>query len=98
MPSTLTVTRLMLKQDLRAIHKIRAKVRCKPGECWLFINEKETMARIVDHTRSAHCYWAPAGHKIDVIMLADLVAGLSLDLRLGKTAKVIAGRKLKLAA
>ena len=96
---TLTVTRLMFNQDLRSIHKIRSRVRCKQGECWLFINGAETMARIVDHRQSVHCYWAPEGHKIDVGLLTDLVSALRLELRIGQSAKTKAARaKMKLAA
>jgi hypothetical protein len=42
---TLRVVRLVLDQDLRAVHEMRDRVRCKAGECWLFVNSARTMAR-----------------------------------------------------
>jgi hypothetical protein len=95
----LTVTRVLFKQDLRAIHKIRKRVRCGKGQAWLFVNSAETMARLVDSERSVHCYWAPKGHKIDVVMLAEMVAALRLQLVLGDAAKAKVGKgAMKIAA
>ena len=94
----LLITRVTFDADLRAIHKIRARVRCKKGEGWLYVNAKESMARIVDHSTSVHSYWAPKGAKIDVALLTELVDSLQLTLRLGRTPQTQVNRKLKLAA
>lgn len=90
---TLLVTRVLFKQDLRHVHSLRDQVKCKAGECWMFVNGAETMARIVDSQKAVHCYWAPKGNRIDAALLKEMVWALRLNLGFGRN---VVGRVAKL--
>ena len=82
--SVVRITRVLLKEDLRQIHAIRRRVKCKTGEAWVLVNTAGTMAAIVDSARGFHRYWAPKGQLIDTAMLQEMAGALYLNLEFHK--------------
>ena len=74
------VTKVINNTDMRGVHKLRAKVRCRPGEAWLFFNKAFTMARLVDSVHGVHTYYAPKGQLFDFHAVATAVAAMRLNL------------------
>ena len=81
--STLRVVKVLLDQDLRQIHTMRERVRCKDGECWLFINSALSMARIGLGNGMLLGYWHHdyyPGEEIDPNALIEQIGALRLRL------------------
>ena len=76
----LTVTKVLLDQDLRRTHKMRDSANVKPGQCWVYVNTARTMARAVGKRWKGGggvmlSVWAPKGEVIDVTTLRRSSAG-----------------------
>jgi hypothetical protein len=77
----------VLDQDLRAIHEMRDRVRCKPGECWLYVNSSRTMARYGLSNGMLLGYWHHdyyPGQEIDTDSLIAEVGVLRVRLLLNE--------------
>jgi hypothetical protein len=48
----------------------------------MYINRRQTMARLIDSARAVHTYYAPDGMEFDIGLLQKHVAALSLELTL----------------
>lgn len=80
---TLKVVRVLFEQDLRQVHALRSKVKCKQGECWLFINTALTMARVGLGNGILLGYWHHdyyPGEQIDPEVLIEEMGHLRLRL------------------
>lgn len=85
--SVVKVTRILLDQDLRSIHKLRAGHQTlRKGACFMAFNKAQNMVRIVDCEGGVHSYWSPDRQLFDIDEVQRLVMrGWNVELDLGRS-------------
>lgn len=80
--SIVTVVRVYLKEDMRRLHamRVRGQKRLGHAEVSLFVNERRTIARLVDSFGGIHSYYADPGYKFDLKAISEAVSVLGLRL------------------
>lgn len=82
--ANLIVTRLVLGEDMRILHKRRQFVRVGArNEVVLMLNRSRTIARVFDSAKGVHLFYADQGLQFDaeeIVRRIEAFGGLTLSL------------------